>query len=193
MYFYDDMKENIESVSARKDITSVWVINRKTLTKTSYVDQFRKRYPYNKYVKIIDEKVLDTMTIGSGLSIEKIKQITYKKAKVVIFDWDLTLSIFNGTYVPHLFNFPKDIPLYDIAQFYAGSSKRFEAIQKMFSVLRERRTRVYILTNNGWGQHPTEFIKLLRIYDPKMKTKEILYGNLDKLKKINQVFTRKKY
>ena len=36
------------------------------------------------------------------------------------------------------------------------------------------------------------FVKLLRCYDPKIKPREILYGNLNKLKKINQVFTRKK-
>jgi len=195
MYFYDDSKENIRSVKSRKDIKSIWVSNKRPLSKnkSAYLSMFQQKYPNNRYAKLIDESVLNTLTLGSGLTIDEIRHITYKRAKLVIFDWDLTLSVFNGTYAPgNNFIFPKDIPMNDIALFYAGSNRRLEAIKLMFSTLREKGTRIYILTDNGWGERPNEFVKLLNCYDPRLKPREILYGNRNKLKKINQVFTRKR-
>jgi len=197
MYFYDDSMENIEMVKKRKDITSVWVSNKTpnsiSPNKFNYVKLFQKRYPDNKYAKTIDPGTLCKMTLGSGLTVEEIRKITHTYAKLVLFDWDLTLSVFNGTYVPgHGFTFPKDISFNEVAHFYAGTARRFEALKTMFKTLRENGARVYILTNSGWGVHPKEFVKILRVYDPQMIPKEILYGNLNKLKKINQVFTRKK-
>jgi len=197
MYFYDDMIENIELVRARKDITSVWVSNKKPNTispnKFTYVTLFQKRYPKNKYAKTIDPSTLCSMTLGSGLTIDEIKKVTHHETKVVLFDWDLTLSVFNGTYVPgHQFTFPKNISFDEVAHFYAGSARRYEALKRMFRLLREKGAKVYILTNSGWGKHPHEFVKILRCYDPQMVPQEILFGNQNKLKKINQVLTRKK-
>jgi hypothetical protein len=196
MYFYDDSIENIEMVKKRKDITSVWVSNKTpnaiSPNKFEYVKLFQKRYPKNNYAKTIDPSTLCNMTLGSGLTIDEIRKITHTYAKVVLFDWDLTLSVFNGTYVPGRgFTFHKDISFEEVAHFYAGTLRRFEALKSMFKALRENGTRIYILTNSAWGSHPKEFVKILRVYDPKMITKEILYGNMNKLRKINQVFTRK--
>ena len=158
MYFYDDSISNIESVSARKDITCVLVPN-KNKDKHTHLTLYEKKCPNNKYIKIINP---DELTLGSGLSIDRIQNITYTPAKLVIFDWDLTLSIFNGLYVPDFFYFPKEIPIQDIAHFYAGNTERFEALRHMFQTLRDRGTRIYILTDNGWGQHPHEFVHELQ-------------------------------
>ena len=67
----------------------------------------------------------------------------------------------------------------------------FDVAKAMFKKLRDKGTKIYILTNNGWAKHPAHFVTLFQHYDPQMKQHEILFGNQNKLRKINQVFTSK--
>ena len=119
---------------------------------------------------------------------------TKKKASVVIFDWDLTLSVCNGVYTPGLsfandiiFPNPKkmDYTFEEMAHFYAGTLERLDAIKTMFKTLRDKGTKIFILTNNGWGSKPNDFIKFLNMYDPLLVPDEIIYGNHDKINVIN--------
>ena len=189
MYFYDDYQENIDMVKKRKDITSILVPNKKPKTnKFTHAVTFHKKYPKNKYGTIMQNpEAMCKLEFGTGLTIPELKRIGNKPAKVVILDWDLTLSIFNGIYSPtNPFIFDEDV-----AQFYAGGNARFEALKAMFKKLRDKGTKIYILTNNGWAKHPAHFVTLFQHYDPQMKQHEILFGNQNKLRKINQVFTSK--
>ena len=214
IYFYDDSIVNIESFKIRKDIKSILVPNKtpnpisKNMPAYYYATMFHTKYPQNKYGKCM----LDTPPVkptknihiantvcarcnietGSGLTMNEIQKITKKKAKTVIFDWDLTLSVCNGLYTPRLvqtddFVFPEkmDYTFDEMAQFYAGTLERFEALKHMFKQLRERNTNIFILTDNGWGASPIEFAKILRSYDPYIMPNEIIYGNLNKIKTLN--------
>ena len=147
-----------------------------------------------------------TISTGSGLTINEINKIANKKAKAIIFDWDLTLSVCNGIYMPRMANaimvktgdfvFPKkmDYTFEEIAQFYSGTLERFEAIKEMFKKLRERKINIFILTDNIWGNNPNEFVKILKTFDPIIEPHEIIYGNNNKIKVINNhsFFKRKK-
>ena len=189
MYFYDDYQENIDMVKKRRDITSILVPNKKPKTnKFTHAVTFHKKYPKNKYGTIMQNpEAMCKLEFGTGLTIPELKRIGNKPAKVVILDWDLTLSIFNGIYSPtNPFIFDEDV-----ARFYAGGNARFEALKAMFKKLRDKGTKIYILTNNGWAKHPAHFVTLFQHYDPQMKQHEILFGNQNKLRKINQVFTSK--
>jgi len=216
IYFYDDDMVNINLFKSRKDIKSVWVPNKtpnpisKNMPAYYYVSMFHKKYPKNKYAKCMldtpplkpTKKIHTANTIcarcniqtGSGLTINEINKITKKKASVVIFDWDLTLSVCNGVYTPRLsfandviFPDPKkmDYTFEEMAHFYAGSLERLDAIKTMFKTLRDKGTKIFILTDNGWGNKPNDFIKFLNIYDPSLVQCEIIYGNNDKIKTIN--------
>ena len=217
IYFYDDDMVNINSFKSRKDIKSVWVSNKtpnpisKNMPAYYYAYMFHKKYPKNKYAKCMLEKppleptkkihtanticARCTIVTGSGLTINEIHKITKRKASVVIFDWDLTLSVCNGIYTPGL-SFANDNIFPDItkmnytfeemAHFYAGSLERLDAIKKMFKTLRDKGTKIFILTNNGWGNKPNDFIKFLNIYDPLLVSDEIIYGNHDKINVINK-------
>jgi hypothetical protein len=215
IYFYDDSKFNINSFKTRKDIKSVWVSNKtpnpisKNMPSYYYADMFYKKYPNNNYAKYMvvkpplkpTKKINISHTIcsrcqiqtGSGLTINEINKISKKKAQTVIFDWDLTLSVCNGIYVPsvnYLHNnvFPKrlNFTFEEMAQFYAGTLERFEALKNMFKKLRENNTKIFILTDNGWGSSPVELVKLLNVYDPDLVSDEIIYGNNDKIKTLNK-------
>ena len=215
IYFYDDDIGNINSFKSRKDIKSVWVSNKtpnpisKNMPAYYYVSMFHTKYPKNKYAKcMLDKPPVKptkkiniknnicsrcTISTGSGLTIDEIHKITKKRASVVIFDWDLTLSVCNGVYVKvtnksNKFVFPKklDYTLDEMAHFYAGTLERFEALKNMFKTLRGKGTKIFILTNNGWGSSPVEFVKLLNIYDPELVPEEIIYGSNDKINVINK-------
>jgi hypothetical protein len=79
-----------------------------------------------------------------------------------------------------------DYTFEEMAHFYAGTLERLEAIQNMFKVLREKNTKIFILTDNPWGNKPNDFIKILNIYDPMLVADEIIYGNNDKINVINK-------
>ena len=190
MYFYDDYQENIDMVKKRRDITSILVPNKKPKTnKFTHAVTFHKKYPKNKYGTIMQNpEAICKIAFGTGLTIPEIRRIGNKPAKVVLFDWDQTLSIFNGIYTPG--DFSKFEFTEDVARFYAGSTERFNALKTMFKKLRDKGTKIYILTNNGWAKHPAHFVTLFQHYDPQMKQHEILFGNQNKLRKINQVFRK---
>jgi hypothetical protein len=188
MYFYDDYQENIDRVKKRKDIIPILVPNKPPKTnKFNHAITFHKKYPRNKYGTIMkNPDAMCKLEFGSGLTIKELNKIGNTPAKVVLFDWDLTLSMFNGIYTTGDFNQFKFTE--DVARFYAGSAERFNALKTMFKKLRDKGTKIYILTNNGWAKYPAHFVTLFQHYDPQMTQHEILFGNQNKLKKINQVF-----
>jgi hypothetical protein len=216
IYYYDSSKTNIDTFKKRKDIKTILVSNKtqnpisKNMPAYYYVTMFHKKYPKNKYAKCM----LDTPPVkptkkihigntvcsrcniytGSGLTIDEIKKIAKQKAKVVIFEWDLTISVCKGgIFIPRLtfsneFVFPKnmDYSMDEIAHFYAGTLERYEEIKNMFKQLRENKTKIFILTNNQWATIPNEFAKILKSYDPQIEAENIIYGNNNKISTINK-------
>jgi len=130
-------------------------------------------YFYDDYKKNIDavktRKDIKTVLVHDGLTIDQINKIATRPAKAVIFDWNRTISLYK-----------------EMTPDFAGSKERLVALQNMFKTLREKGTRIVILTANPAGKNPIKFSKTVKIVYPR----EIKYGK-NKLKVINRLFTRK--
>jgi hypothetical protein len=75
------------------------------------------------------------------------------KTKVVLFDWDGTLSVLEGMMLPRDRQTTTDlhhlgISYDDIAHYYLGSKERFQMLRSMFLFLERHSVHVFILTNN---------------------------------------------
>jgi hypothetical protein len=170
---------------------------------------FLKKYKNNKYA----QELVKGMTIeksfnlcdeclnstGQGISIKEMKQIIKwsnkpsLKTRTVFFDWDKTISVCNGIFLPENtnkpYNFINDFSPLDIAQYLAGTKERFDSLQFMFFHLRKNEVDCKIFTNNGWGnlvkgreQDFQFFLNIARVFDPRMKENDIIYGNRNKEK-----------
>jgi hypothetical protein len=174
-----------------------------------YPMMFLKKYKNNKYAQelvkgmtieksfnVCDECLNST---GQGISIKEMKQIIKWsnkhsiKSRIVFFDWDKTISVCNGIFLPEntnkQYNFTNDFSPVDIAQYLAGTKERFDALQFMFFHLRKNGVDCKIFTNNGWGnlvkgreQDFQFFLNIARVFDPQMKDDDIIYGNRNKEK-----------
>jgi hypothetical protein len=167
-----------------------------------YPIMFLKKYKNNKYA----QELVKGMTIensfnvwddclnstGQGISIKEMKQLIKWsnkfsiKTRTVFFDWDKTISVCNGIFLPENTNESSSI---DIAQYLAGTKERFDALQFMFFHLRKNSVDCKIFTNNGWGnlvkgreQDFHFFLNIARVFDPQMKEDDIIYGNRNKEK-----------
>jgi hypothetical protein len=109
-------------------------------------------------------------------TIDAVGDLPWNAGDVVMFDWDLTLSAYNGLQLPH-----PDVAA--AALFYAGGRVRFEHLKRMFSSLRKKKVKVFVLTNNPTAATPHErrnFLDLLQVLDPKFLMSELVYGHQQK-------------
>jgi hypothetical protein len=165
---------------------------------------FSQLYKHNAYAKMMVSDLAPQKTpplglchyacempsFGSGMTIPEIKAAARRDADVVLFDWDLTLSTCSGLV---LAEGPLDYSYAEIAQFYTGTLERFNALRAMFTELRRKGVRVYIFTDNGWGQPKKpdadavpsgvdRFVKVLEQLDGQITAADVVYGNKDKVK-----------
>ena len=223
--FYDDALYNIEPF--RKEfphLKSILVPTNKTYDQilkgkpsSQYAVMYLKKYKNNNYAKELVKRMTINMsyvacqqcntTTGQGVSIKEMKNISKwasnktKNEKTILFDWDKTLSVCDGIYMPVDSDSSKDTEdvlkrkLFteeEVARYCAGTTERFDALKRMFNTLRANNVNCRIITNNGWGnigktkylQSDVFFLKMLQTIDPWMKHTEIIYGRVDgKVKK----------
>jgi len=122
------------------------------------------------------------------------------KQRTLLFDWDKTISVCNGIFIPNNFSGFADTRTHDdnifnhteMAQYFSGLIERFHALQFMFFHIRKNNINCHIFTNNGWGSceknaTPSRknnfefFLKIVQVLDPQMKASDIIYGNGDKV------------
>ena len=196
VYFYDDDPVNISSFKAdHPTVRSILVKNEGTtpilkgMDGFYYPTMFHQMYPNNRYAAALIEEHdilhphklrpelacrLCGVKVGQGMTVAEIRQIARRRAEVVLFDWDLTLSVCNGLILPRDAEYSNT----EVAQYYAGSLERFNALREMFSQLRRRGTKIYILTNNGWAQNDTvaRFSEIVQVFDGQIAKEDIGYG-----------------
>jgi len=218
--FYDDALYNIEPFRKEfPNLKSILVPSNKPYNQilkgkpsSLYAEMYLKKYPDNNYAKEIVKRMIIPMsyvacnqcnvTTSQGVSIKEMANISKwasnkpTKDKTILFDWDQTLSVCNGIYMPVESNLDKDTEealakrLFteeEVARYCAGTSERFDALKQMFTALRTNGVKCYIITNNGWGdikktkylQSNMFFLKLLQIVDPWMKEEDIIYGRVE--------------
>jgi hypothetical protein len=187
-----------------------------------YPMMFLKKYKHNKYA----QELVKGMTLkkshnlcdecynvtGQGISIKEINNIikwatrvnanknNKIKQKTLLFDWDKTISVCNGIFIPNNLSRVYDMKNHDdklfnhteMAQYFSGLIERFHALQLMFFHIRKNNINCHIFTNNGWGKcekndTPSRknnfefFLKIVQVLDPQMKASDIIYGNGDKV------------
>jgi hypothetical protein len=82
--------------------------------------------------------------------LERTKEI---KQRAAIFDWDRTITMFEGifpAYDPRFFSFE------DWLCYLCGGDARFELLRDFLRTLHENNVEIIILTNNGSCNHPKE-------------------------------------
>lgn len=175
-----------------------------------YPMMFLKKYKNNKYAQelvkgltieksynLCDECLNNT---GQGISIKEIQNIIKWsnkptiKSRTMFFDWDKTISVCNGIFLPEnvknqQYKLNGNYSSIDIAQYLTGTKERFNALQLMFFYLRRNGVNCKIFTNNGWGNKVKGkerdfyfFLNIVRILDPQMTEYDIIYGNRNKEK-----------
>jgi len=207
--FYDNFDEMIKHFNkSHQHIESILVSNNpnkeimkgKTIS-SYYTKQFLKYYPENKfaqYLSAINNKEIGT-TIGfsrnDAVNLSKWVLTPEPKNKIVIFDWDGTLSVIEGLILPHtksatLEMFKDGITYQEIALYYAGTKLRLEGLQNMFRFLHEKNVEVFVLTNNpvaacdwkklndpwirDFSRH--NFYNVVKQFIPQIKLENILCG-----------------
>ena len=223
--FYDDALYNIEPFRKEfPNLKSILVPSNKPYNQILkgkpshlYAEMYLKKYKDNKYAKELVKRMVIPMSFsgcqqcnvktGQGVTIKEMANVSKwasnktKGDKIILFDWDQTLSVCNGIFMPVDSDSDKDTEeslakrLFteeDVARYCAGTSERFDALRRMFTVLRSNGVKCYIITNNGWGiikktkylHSNTFFLKMLQTIDPWMKEDEIIYGRVEgKVKK----------
>jgi hypothetical protein len=109
-------------------------------------------------------------------TIDSVADLPWAAGDVVLFDWDLTLSAYNGLQLPH-----PDVAA--AALYYSGGRVRFEHLKRMFSALRRKKVKVFVLTNNPTAAAPRDrrhFLDILQVLDPKFLMSELVYGHQQK-------------
>jgi len=165
--FYDNFDEMIKQFQkAKKYIESIHVSckpNKEVMRSDSnaalYTEKFLKLYPDNKFAKSLLETKNKEIGTNIGFSRNDAKNLSkwvlnpQIKTKIVIFDWDGTLSIIEGVVLPPTREtttemLKRGITYKEIAEYYAGTKERLTGFQNMFNFLEQKGVEVFILTNN---------------------------------------------
>jgi hypothetical protein len=123
--------------------------------------------------------VLDQNSVKGGMflrTIDDIADFAWNPGDVLLFDWDLTLSAYNGLQLPS-----PDVEA--AAVHYAGGVVRLEHLKRMFRSLRKKKVKFFILTDNPTAMllpQRRHFLKLLHEFDPKFLLSELVYGHQQK-------------
>jgi hypothetical protein len=207
--FYDNMDEMIRQFhTTYKYVESIKVSDKpnKEIMKGNpkaslYTQEFMKIYPENtfaKYLLTLKNKEIQTniaFTENDAKNLYKWASNPNIKTKVVIFDWDGTLSVIEGIIIPPTkkttLELLKDGVTYsDIAIYYAGTKTRLNWLRQMFHYLYKKNVKVFILTNNpvaacNWrklndpaiGPYSRyNYYKIVKKFIPQIKEQNILCG-----------------
>jgi len=203
--YYDNQEDIISQFQfALKYVESILVDNNNNkyilngMPHTEYINNFLEKYPDNMYAKYLKElKCINYSRIGfSKKDVKNIKIWCKNKIdnnKIVIFDWDGTLSVVEGIYLAQTFiQYEelgyKNISNKDIAMYCCGGIKRLNILKRMFNYLHKHNVVVYILTNNPvasvnlsvtqqYSYYRTHFYMVLKEIIPNINMNNILSGH----------------
>ena len=207
--FYDNTREMIHQFKTTHPLVETILVSNKPnkevmrgkANASHYTANFLELYPNNSFAQFMASIKNKEYATNIGFDEIEIKGLyqwasnAHIKTKVVIFDWDGTLSIIEGILLPHSHYTMKDmlkmgITYYDIALYYAGTEERLNRLRQLFEYLYTQKVEVFILTNNptaacNWrkiheiGIGPMSrpnFFQVVKQFIPHMKEKNILCG-----------------
>jgi len=207
--FYDNFPEIIQQFErSKKFVDSILVSNEPNIdilkgvpNPNLYSKWFLNKYPDNKFAQYLVS--VNNKEFGAAVAFSSLDAVDLRKwasnssikTKVVIFDWDGTLSVIEGIILPPsreetLDMFRSGVSYKDIAFYYMGGKPRFDLLHQMFRFLHNKGVEVFILTNNpvaacdwkklkdmsigDFSRH--NFFKLVKEVNPYMKMGNILCG-----------------
>lgn len=166
--FYDNQPDIIEQfMRSKRFIESILVSNKPNQEVMNgdpnakyYTDRFLATNPRNKFAKYLKSIGNEEIETDIGFTMEREGKDLFSWAskhpekKIVLFDWDGTLSVVEGLLLPEYEEevaefHKKDITTLEIATYYCGSRKRLQDLRRLFIKLYERwDVEFFILTNN---------------------------------------------
>ena len=154
---------------------------------------------YGQYIRKKNKYNIDSYDPVSGINSDHIKRLIIPNMvniKALIFDWDRTLTVFEGLYsiYPNVsdllksFNLQKDVRIKDVAEYYLGGTKRVKKLRKVWIEAKNNKVPIYILSSNpSVGKYPTFFNQLLKSVELNVPLKKIIFrGNLSKYEYIRE-------
>ena len=154
---------------------------------------------YGQYIRKKSKYNIDSYDPVSGVNSNHIKRLIIPNMvniKALIFDWDRTLTVFEGLYSIYpnvldllkVFELQKDVRVKDVAEYYLGGSKRVKNLRKVWIEAKNHNVPIYILSSNpSVGKFPTFFSQLLKSVDLNVPLKKIIFrGDLTKYEYIRE-------
>lgn len=192
--FYDNDKYNFKgNISNKIECILINDKKRNTLSKTKnynpfiYLDNYIQKYPLeNEMQKIMSLDISLFFEIhppNNGIEIKHIKDLknwctkNMKNQKIIFLDWDKTITVTDGKNYS-FFNIMQKNQIKQYLKYILGGQERFTELQNLFHYLHENKVHLYILTNNINAENENSkknFLKLIRLLDPKFKVKNLLY------------------
>jgi hypothetical protein len=178
--FYDNQKDIIKQFhTSLKYVESILVSNNSNeeiMNKNNsklYTSIFLNNNPNNKFAMFLNNINNKEQATSIGFSQKDAMDLQIWSEspipqKIVIFDWDRTLSIIEGIFLPNSItdtNYFKNIGISyrDIAIYYVGSEFRCKWLRYIFEYLNNKNVEVFILTNNPIAAVNWNILKLLNI------------------------------
>ena len=190
--FYDNEKFNFIGFSPKKmecilinNHKENILIRKKKYYYKLYYHEYIKKYPFDhEFIRLSiyhNYIIYNEKPPNKGIEKKHIDELNHwvvenkKKEKYIFFDWDRTITVTEG--FSYFYNISKK-QLNEYLYYLVGGKERFLDLQSLFSFLQKNKVNIYILTNNptSTGKYRPYFIKLIRLFFPKMKAKNLLYG-----------------
>jgi hypothetical protein len=197
--FYDNQPDIIQQFKNNlKLVNSIQVSNKSNQDIMNgnnknylYTPNFLKKNPNNSFARYLYsiKNRENSSTIGfsynDAIELSRWANLPIHN-KVVIFDWDGTLSVIEGVLLPRTKEETKKyemnkITYEDIAIYYCGGKYRFNWLRDLFIYLYKKNVSVYILTNNPIAcnvekEGRKHFFHVIKEIIPQIKLQYILCG-----------------
>jgi hypothetical protein len=176
--FFDDDPINIIDVS-KMNIKSVLISTKMVNLNYKERHNYYKNFVNNTYYEHYKPPGTPTDGFNKIHASELLRWISKIKNPIVLFDWDRTITCFDGF---ALESYPityssLGIRIKDVMEYICGGHERLQFLSEIFREIRKK-GEIFIVTNNPASvNNDIEFIKLIRAIDPHFKKKCLLFGN----------------
>jgi hypothetical protein len=175
-----------------KDLTNVYSEQYNTFTTINKYNEYLASLNYGAFlygqcVRRLSKFGIDSYDPISGVNKKHIHELicpNMPHLRSLIFDWDRTLSVFEGLYsiFPNVkdvlieFNLADQVDISDVAEYYLGGCKRLKLLRKVWKLAHINKIPIYILSSNpSVGKHPTFFYQLLKSVKLGVPLKHIMF------------------
>ena len=179
--FFDDDPINIIDVS-KLNIKSILISTKMVNLNYKERHNYYKNFVNNTYYEHYKPPGTPTDGFNKIHATELLRWISKIKNPIVLFDWDRTITCFDGFAME---NYPTTysslgITIKHVMEYICGGHERIQFLSEIFREIRKK-GEIFIVTNNPASvNNDTEFIKLIRSIDPHFKKKCLLFGNGNK-------------